>query len=152
MKKKLILGLMLAVVLSLSMSSTIAAASNVVVNDKGQDTDVYEWVYDEADGYYEITETMHWNWHYKEYADGTAQYNYHGTFIQEAYGEGFFGDYMESTSQYRESFNSNVGNGEVLTYKEFFVQTSENGVFDSKYQLIFHFANGEVRVDILRVE
>ena len=152
MKKKLILGLMLAVVLSLSMSSTIAAASNVVVNDKGQETDVYEWVYDEADGYYEVTETMHVNWHYKEFADGTAQYSYHYVYIQEAYGEGFLGDYGVFTRQNRDSRKTNVGNGEVITQKQFSVRTCENEAFNQKYQFIFHFANGEVRVDIQRFE
>jgi len=152
MKKKLVLGLVLAVVLSLSMSSTIAAASNVVVNEKGQETEVYEWVYDESDGYYEVTDTMHMNWHYKEFADGTVQTTYHGVFIQEAYGEGFFGDYMVSTSQYRDSWKDNVGNGLMQTYKEFSVQTAENEAFNNKYQFIFHFANGEVRVDITRTE
>ena len=152
MKKKIIFGLLLAVMLSLSMSSTVAAASNVVINEKGQETTVYEWILDGASGYYEVTETLHLNWHYMEYADGTAKYNYHLADNAEGYGDGIYGDYYEYTYQYRNSFNTDVGNGLVETEKDITVLTTGNGAFDFMNQIIFHFANGEVRVDIERFE
>ena len=151
MKKKLILGLMLALVLSLSMSSTIAADSNVVANDKDQDTIITKWVIDDPGGigYYEVTDSMHVNWHSIVYADGTMKSQVHYVWSQQVHGDGIWGKGWQYKDSYRESWNDHVGNGIVYHSMNMGKYKDEN--MSSKYQFIFHYANGEVRVDIVRI-
>jgi len=147
-KKTLLVGLLVALVLSLGVVLP-ASASNVVSNEKGQDTQVNKWIFDDGTNYYEVQDVFHFNYHTVVYADGSMKTDVQYVFQQQARGYGFLGDYARWQSNTKYSWNDNVGNGEVshtiLVNRHIDEYTSWGS------QVIFHYANGEVRVDVTRI-
>ena len=149
MKKRILFSSLLALVMCLGFISPVAAASNVVINEKSQETYVDEWVYDDGTNYYEVTNFWHITFHYKVYADGSYSYIVNNFLKQSAHGYGMYGsdfEYNVSGSnryKYDNSYNllgAHSNYREVVEYEGYF----------SKYQIVYNFANGEVRIDILR--
>jgi len=150
MKKMILISTMMALFLSFSFVLPVSAASNVTENYKDQNTEVEQFIYDEVDGRYLVTVVVHYNYHVVEYSDGQFKLNIDESLHENAFGEGVLGPYYEYSR--RSSLVANYQTG-----KDFTVMRNDHLVIETegsfaKYQLILHWANGIMRVDIERSE
>ena len=150
MKKMILISTMMALFLSFSFVLPVSAASNVTENYKDQNTEVEQFIYDEVDGRYLVTVVVHYNYHVVEYSDGQFKLNIDESLHENAVGEGVLGPYYEYSRRSSLVANYQTGNDPVGIRNDHLIIETE-GHF-AKYQAIFHYVNGVIRVDIERFE
>jgi hypothetical protein len=138
--------MLLAVVLCLSFALPVAAApgkGNVVDQDSEAETLVDEYY----DGPYLITEVVHFNGHYTEYANGSTK-----EYVQYRY---IFNVTLDGATIYhyadteRISWNDNPGSGSIV--HEAYLEMEAGGGYKSSWHVVYSYSNGVIHVDFTKV-
>ena len=149
MKKRILLSVVLAVVLSFSFTLPVAAGGNIVDRDQGTDTQTYSW----WSGPYLVEDVFHVSWHITSYSDGDLRNHFNLFWVETWYLDGVeVGIYKEGQ---RFSYNDNVGSDAGTNYL-----VQHNGIIEmeawggsvSSYQYWANFANGELRVEWEKIQ
>ena len=146
MKAKLVV---VFIVLAAMMALTAATPALADNTKSWHDTQVNEWVYDGPYGHYNVKEVSHINGYSAELKNGIYKYDIHIIYELVAFGEGAYGNRIVQHSQYKRVDNQQVGNGGVFSITR--IESFRTPLGDSRYQIVFTFANGEVRADMQKM-